>query len=170
MRHIQKPVVLAQIILATVLVVIAFTGYSSAATSAPSDLFLSEYIYGSSNNKALEIYNGTGSTVNLAAGNYDIQMFFYGSSEAGLTIALTGSVADGDVFVVAHSSAVTEILDEADLTNGSGWFNGNDAVVLRKDGIVIDAIGQVGYDPGTEWGTGDISTQNNTLRRMSSIC
>ena len=34
----------------------------------PVELFFSEYIEGSSNNKALEIYNGTGAAVDLAAG------------------------------------------------------------------------------------------------------
>ena len=34
------------------------------------ELFFSEYIEGSSNNKALEIYNGTGSEINLE--NYRI--------------------------------------------------------------------------------------------------
>src|SRR4028118_1664945 len=50
------------------------------AQSIPSDLFISEYIEGSSNNKALEIYNGTGTPVDLAAGNYVIQMYFNGST------------------------------------------------------------------------------------------
>ncbi|HEX8779742.1 MAG TPA: hypothetical protein VF728_01050, partial [Nocardioides sp.] len=36
------------------------------ASAAPTELFFSEYIEGSSNNKALEIYNGTGAAVNLA--------------------------------------------------------------------------------------------------------
>ena len=32
----------------------------AALAAAPTELFFSEYIEGSSNNKALEIYNGTG--------------------------------------------------------------------------------------------------------------
>ena len=38
------------------------------ASAAPTDLFFSEYIEGSSNNKAVEIYNGTGAAVDLAGG------------------------------------------------------------------------------------------------------
>ncbi len=143
---------------------------SPAALAQPTELFISEYIEGSSNNKAIEIFNGTGGTVNLATGVYDLQVFFNGSGTAGLTIALTGSVANNDVYVVAQSSASATILAQADQTNGSGWFNGDDAVVLRKGGVVIDAIGQVGLDPGTEWGTGLVSTADNTLRRKSSVC
>src|SRR5512147_2698735 len=77
----------------------------SAQAATPTELFFSEYIEGSSNNKALEIYNGTGAAVNLATGGYNVQMFFNGSASAGLTINLTGTVAIGDVFVLAHSSA-----------------------------------------------------------------
>jgi predicted extracellular nuclease len=138
--------------------------------ATPTELFFSEYIEGSSNNKAIEIYNGTGAAINLGTGGYTVQMFFNGSASAGLTINLTGSVAAGDVYVVAQSSANAAILAQADQTNGSGWFNGDDAVVLRKGTIVIDVIGQIGFDPGSEWGTGLTSTADNTLRRKDTIC
>lgn len=140
-----------------------------AANAAATELFFSEYIEGSSNNKALEIFNGTGAPIDLGAGGYSIQMFFNGNTNAGVTINLTGSVADGDVHVVAHSSAVAEVLDQADQTNGSGWFNGDDAIVLRKGTNVVDSIGQIGFDPGSQWGSGLTSTADNTLRRKDSI-
>jgi uncharacterized protein len=137
-----------------------------------ADLFFSEYVEGSSNNKALEIYNNTGAAVDLAAAGYVVQMYFNGNTAAGLTIPLTGTVANGDVFVLAQSSASAAILAQADQTNGSGWFNGDDAIVLRKggaSGAIVDAIGQIGVDPGTEWGTGLTSTADNTLRRKASV-
>jgi predicted extracellular nuclease len=138
-------------------------------TQAAAELFFSEYIEGSSNNKALEIYNGTGAAVDLAD-VYSVQMYFNGSTSAGLTINLTGTIMSGDVFVLAHSSAVAAILAEADQTNGSGWFNGDDAVVLRKGTTVLDIIGQIGVDPGAEWGSGLTSTADNTLRRKAAMC
>ena len=98
---------------------------------------------------------------------YDVQMFFNGSTSAGLTISLVGTVADGDVFVLANGNAVQAILDVADQTNSSGWFNGDDAVILRNNSVVIDAFGEVGTDPGSEWPGGG---QNDTLRRNSNIC
>jgi DNA/RNA endonuclease G (NUC1) len=142
---------------------------TTAKAAAASNLFFSEYIEGSSNNKALEIYNGTGSSINLSAGNYTIQMYFNGSATSGLTIPLTGTVPNNDVFVLAHSAANAAILAQADQTNGSGWYNGDDAVALLKGGVVLDVIGQIGSDPGTEWGTGLTSTADNTIRRKSSI-
>ena len=147
-------------------------GLPPSPARAAGDLFFSEYIEGSSNNKALEIFNGTGASVDLAAGQYRVEMYFNGSTTPGLIINLTGTVANGDVFVLAHSSAAAAILAQADQTNGSGWFNGNDAVVLRKGpaaGTVVDSIGRVGVDPGTEWGTGPTSTADNTLRRKTAI-
>ena len=144
-------------------------GPASVGATTSTDLFLSEYIEGTSNNKALEIYNGTGAPVNLTAGAYGIQMFFNGSSTATLTINLTGTVAAGDVFVVAQSLADPAILAQADQLSSAGWFNGNDAVVLRKGSAVLDVIGQIGFDPGVEWGSGLTSTMDNTLRRNASI-
>ncbi|MCK6433644.1 MAG: lamin tail domain-containing protein, partial [Aquabacterium sp.] len=91
---------------------------------AYTDLIISEYIEGSSNNKALEFYNGTGTPIDLAAGGYVVQMYFNGSTSAGLTINLSGTVAPGDVFVLAHASAASAILAQADQTNSSGWYNG----------------------------------------------
>jgi predicted extracellular nuclease len=142
-----------------------FVGVTAIGRSQPTELFFSEYIEGSSNNKALEISNGTGAPVDLAAGAYNVQMYFNGNPLAGLTINLTGSVVDGDVYVIAQASAGAAILAQADQTSGAGWFNGDDAVVLRKGTTVLDVIGQIGLDPGTEWGTGLLSTADNTLRR-----
>ena len=119
---------------------------ATADTTSSSELFFSEYIEGSSNNKALEIYNGTGASVDLLANAYNVQMYFNGSGTAGLTINLTGTVADGDVYVVAQSAAAAAILAQADQTNGAGWFNGDDAVVLRKGTTIVDVV-MPGPDP-----------------------
>lgn len=140
--------------------------------AAANDLFFSEYIEGSSNNKALEIYNGTGAAVDLAAGGYVVQMYFNGNTTVGTTINLSGSVAPGDVFVLAHASANATILSQADQTSSANFYNGDDAIVLRKGGAsggIVDAIGQVGVDPGTQWGSGDASTADNTLRRKATV-
>ena len=139
------------------------------AGAAPSELFFSEYVEGSSNNKALEIYNGTGAAIDLTASGYSVQMFFNGSAAAGLTINLAGTVAAGDVFVLAQSSASATILAQADQTSAAGWFNGDDAITLRKGATVVDSIGQIGVDPGAEWGAGLTSTADNTLRRKSTV-
>ncbi len=148
----------------------ALPGAIRPAQAETAELFFSEYIEGSSNNKALEIYNGTGSAIDLAAGGYNVQMFFNGSASSGLTINLAGTVADGDVYVVAHVSADPAIQAQADQINNAGWFNGDDAIVLRKGTDVIDSFGQIGVDPGTEWGSGLTSTADNTLRRKADVC
>ena len=142
---------------------------SPVRAQAPTDLLISEYVEGSSDNKALEIYNGTGAAINLAAGLYSIEIYFNGSTLAGTTIELTGTVGDGDVYVVADNDAGSAILTETDQTSTSNFFNGDDAVALLKNGVIIDVIGQMGFDPGYYWGSGDVSTQNHTLRRKETI-
>jgi predicted extracellular nuclease len=141
---------------------------SPVRAQAPAELFISEYVEGSSYNKALEIYNGTGAAVDLST--YTIELYSNGASSPSQTTALSGTLADGDVFVIAHPSADAAILAVADATNGSVVnFNGDDAVVLRNGATVADVIGQVGFDPGSYWGSGDVTTVNHTLRRKETI-
>ena len=140
-----------------------------AAPASPSGVFFSEYVEGSSFNKALEIFNGTGSAVDLAAENYRIEVYFNGSSLPGTTIALTGLIANNDVFVIGEDSADAAILAIADQLTDASLFNGDDAIALFKGTALVDVIGQIGFDPGSEWGSGLTSTQNNTLRRKSSV-
>lgn len=135
---------------------------------AADDLIMSEYIEGSSYNKAIELYNDTGSNIDLTG--YTLEFYFNGNTSPLRTIDLLGSVDSGDVFVIAQSQAASDILDQADQTDSStSWFNGDDAIVLKNNGTIIDSIGQVGFDPGSEWGNGDTSTKDNTLYRTSLI-
>lgn len=137
----------------------ATTNAGSSGTA--SDLLFSEYIEGSSNNKALEVANFTGNPVDLSA--YDLRKATNGSGSWGSIYQLSGTLANGDVFVIANSSAVSSITSVADVTTGSGivTFNGNDAVALFKNGTLIDVIGT--FDSSANY------AQNITLRRKSSI-
>ncbi len=109
-------------------------GTHTETCGSATDLFISEYVEGSSLNKAVEIYNGTGAAVNLAAGGYAIDIYFNGNTSPGTTISLSGTLAPGDVWVVADDGADPAILAVADQTSTSNFFNGDDAVVLRKGG------------------------------------
>ncbi len=139
------------------------------APQACTGLFFSEYVEGSSNNKALEIFNGTGVAENLAAEGYRVEFYLNGGAIPGSIIPLTGSVTNGDVYVLADNDAAAAVLAVADQTDPANFFNGNDAVVLKRGGTVIDVIGQVGFDPGTAWGSGMTSTLDHTLRRKASV-
>ncbi|WP_084134768.1 lamin tail domain-containing protein [Paenibacillus harenae] len=108
-----------------------------------SGIFFSEYIEGSSNNKAVEIYNGTGAGISLAG--YSVS-----SSNTGTAINLSGTLAHGDVYVVANSSADAGILSQADLLTGNLSFNGDDSVTLSNNGTVLDVIGTAGNSFGTD--------------------
>jgi len=133
------------------------------------DIFISEYVEGSSNNKALELYNPTSSSIDFAAGDYTIEFYFNGNITKGNTVDLTGTIAPLDAFVVTENDANASLLPLADQTDPGSFFNGDDAIVLKKNGVIIDAIGQIGSDPGAEWGSGLVSTQNNTLRRKITV-
>lgn len=138
-----------------------------AGGALADDLVISEYIEGSSYNKALEIYNGTGTPVDL--GDYAVEVYFNGSTSPGANISLSGSLAEGEVFVFAHSSADAAILAEADQTYGGSLFNGDDAVALAGPAGLVDVIGQIGVDPGSQWGNSTTGTQNQTLLRNADV-
>ncbi len=137
----------------------------------PTDLFFSEYIEGSSNNKAIEIYNGTGSPVDLS--DYCLELYSNGASASSQSVVLSGTLVTGDVFVAAHNLAAQVILDQADLINGTvvNW-NGDDAIALRKisTNLFADVFGQIGSDPGDFWGTNPVITKDRTLVRKVDIC
>lgn len=139
-----------------------------------TDLIISEYAEGSSYNKYIEIYNGTGSTVDLS--NYEVWIISNGGSWAEDTQELSGNLAYGEVYVIAHSSSVQTIKDKADLLDGICNWNGDDAVGLAKDiagtMTLIDAIGEDGVDPDTGWDMAGTSnaTKDHTLVRKSTIC
>ena len=142
---------------------------ASPVLAQTSDLLFSEYVEGSSYNKAVEIYNGTGATVDLSA--YTLELYSNGSASPSQSTALAGTLAEGDVYVLSHGSAGAEIAAVTDQVSSAVInFNGDDALVLRKNGVVIDAIGRVGEDPGSQWGSGLASTQDNTLRRLATAC
>jgi predicted extracellular nuclease/endonuclease I len=136
------------------------------------ELFFSEYIEGSSSNKAIEIYNPNGTDLDLAAGNYSVELYSNGrvlTDGPTNSLGLTGTITGGDVYVIANSQADSAILDEADITSSVTFFNGDDALVLLKNGVPIDSIGRVGEDPGSAWTGNGVSTTNSTIVRKANI-
>lgn len=167
--------------LAGLIVAATGVGLAAPAAGAPhapaqataTDLFLSEYVEGSGFNKAVEIANLTGAAVDLAAGGYRLELYSNGAAAPSQSVALTGTVAAGDVFVVSRADADPAIVAQADqLAPAVANWNGDDALALRRGGAggaPVDVLGQIGTDPGTEWGTGATTTADATLRRKAGV-
>lgn len=135
---------------------------------ACTELFISEYLEGTGNNKALEVYNPTASPVDLTG--YGLYTFNNGAVDFSSAFGLAGILMPGDVFVVANSGAASEILAVADATSNVANFNGNDAIQLRFNDFVLDQIGVVGENPSSAWTFGsDGSTLDRALVRKSSV-
>ncbi len=133
----------------------------TTSLSFGQDLFFSEYIEGSSNNKALEIYNGTGASVNLddyriAQATNGNGWTFYHTFPTGATLAdgatWTIITTNVDTALFTHSNA-DEVLAYPSVVH----HNGDDARGLEKtmDGgatwTLIDLIGDPDNDPGSGW-------------------
>lgn len=128
-----------------------------------ADLFISEYVEGSSYNKYIEIYNPTDQDVDLS--NYKLAMHNYsGSAEGGndgglKEIVLTGTLKAKEVIVYKNSKSeiytgIAEAISD-DVMN----FNGNDPVILYKGDNIIDYFGV----DNTAFGV------DKTFRRKSTI-
>ncbi|MBT2734475.1 endonuclease [Bacillus sp. ISL-7] len=150
-----------------------FSINSATAATAATDLFISEYIEGTSFNKALELYNGTGAAVKLS--EYSLENYSNGATTTTFKMSLSSdpsaTLASGSTFVISRSDADAAIVAKANLLDAGktiiNW-NGDDAVVLKHNGTIIDVIGQVGIDPGTAWGT-TVKTLDQTIVRKSSV-
>lgn len=118
-----------------------------------TNLIISEYGEGlGGNKKYIEIFNGTGSPVDLA--NYQLWKGVNGAVW-GTPISLSGIIANNDVFVIANNA--TDVIG-ADVYNTNINHNGDDAYGLAWNGgsgtvfAVIDIFGEaLGVDPGVSW-------------------
>jgi hypothetical protein len=129
-----------------------FLGMLSSVAYAQdcSKIFISEYVEGWSNNKALEIYNPTNQVIDLS--QYFVARYSNGSSSAtnANAVQLSGTIAAHDVFVAVldkrdpngtgqEAPIWDSLLVRADgfyapvyNTSNSFYWNGNDAILLAK--------------------------------------
>ncbi len=134
-----------------------------------SELFISEYIEGPGNNNAIEIYNPTNATIDLA--DYSIKRYGNGDNNPANADVwqLSGSINSGEAIAIGNgqvdsvwvssywSLPVDPAFYSACGIHGSGiyptpfYFNGDDAMTLEKNNIPVDIFGKVGEDPGSAW-------------------
>ena len=146
------------------------------------NLFFSEYAEGSSNNKYVEIYNPSSTTVNL--NNYQIKGTNNGTAwgdNGERELALGGNLAANSVYIVCTDAADPAIIAKADLAlpyESPVHYNGNDAIaIFGIDGsgnftVIMDVIGVQSSDPGPAgWNVAGVTgaTKDHTLVRKSSI-
>ncbi len=135
-------------------------------------LFFSEYIEGTNNNKALEIVNNTGDTVDLSEYSFDVGFNGNAVSSTGAT-ALAGTLVNGDTYVLCNDNAFATLVAACDqpFAGSPLTFNGNDAIALYKGTVLVDVIGTPGQDPGLGWDIAGVTaaTNDHRLVRKSSV-
>ncbi|MFA9388244.1 MAG: lamin tail domain-containing protein [Prolixibacteraceae bacterium] len=131
---------------------------------AQTDLFFSEYVEGTGNNKAVEIYNPTNQTIDMT--KYYVARFSNGSTDysTGGIVQLTGTLEPYKTFVLVNgqttsteSSPAPDAALQALATQmdnpypAATYMNGNDAIALLKsetgdaaDALPVDLIGNIG--------------------------
>ena len=155
---------------------------SGGSDNQTVNLFFSEYAEGSSNNKYVEIYNPSSTTVNL--NNYQIKGTNNGTAwgdNGERELALGGNLAANSVYIICTDAADPAIIAKADLAlpyESPVHYNGNDAIaIFGIDGsgnftVIMDVIGVQSSDPGPAgWNVAGVTgaTKDHTLVRKSSI-
>ena len=142
--------------------ILSVTTAANGATA--TDLLFSEYIEGSSNNKALEILNATGAAINLSI--YSIKKQTNGAGAWSTGLPLTGTLNNGSKFTIVNSLMASSCypISSANISTSATEmaFNGNDAVGLFKNGVLIDIIGT--FNGGTANFAAD-----ETIRRKATV-
>jgi hypothetical protein len=167
-KHINKLSLFLAFIMLFSLVSPRFTLTTVSAATA-TDLIISEYVEGSSSNKALELYNGTGLAINLK--DYSLELYSNGSTSATKLTLPDFSLSNGSTYVLVNGSASATLKAKQNLSNSTVInFSGDDAVVLKKGTVTIDSIGKIGERPAIGyWGTATVKTADQTLVRKSNI-
>jgi endonuclease I len=137
-------------------------------TNDTSALIISEYIEGSANNKAIELYNSGNDTLNLS--EYKLLKISNGGFWSEEIFDLTGLLAPHQTYIIGHYNASNYIIDLCDLQINLN-HNGNDALAISHNGIRIDQIGQDGEAPTDGWTIAGIpkATKDHTLIRKTTI-
>ena len=140
------------------------SGGGSGGGNPPANgaVLISEYVEGSSYNKAIEITNYSNAAVDLSA--YVLKKQSNGSGAWTSGTALSGTLAPNAVFVIAHTNGDAALLAVADMTsNGSEInFNGNDPIGLFFNGTLVDVIGT--FDGGSS-----NFAKDKTVRRIATV-
>lgn len=160
LSSLPKPTIFHKLIVSSVFLLASFLGNSQ--------IIISEYLEGASNNKCIEIYNTGSSSVNLSS--YSLKIFANGSSSANNTIPLSGTLASCETYVVCHSSAITALKNVANLETGSLGFNGDDAIGLFNGASMVDLFGKIGNDPGSQWTGVSPGTKDGRFIRKPDYC
>jgi uncharacterized protein len=145
---------------------------SEEGCNVDSGLIFSEYIEGSGNNKVLEIFNASEEAINLST--CEVAIYYNGDGVSNNRIPFSDDLeasimSAGDRYVMCNVQAQAELLSICDQSTGSLSFNGNDAIALICDGVIVDVIGEIGFNPDTSWSGSGVSTVDQTLRRRCEI-
>ncbi|MCA9632028.1 MAG: hypothetical protein KC766_30450, partial [Myxococcales bacterium] len=148
------------------------TGGTGGSSGTLEGLLMSEYVEGSMANKAIELFNGTGRTLDLSACEL---VFYFASSTNQAQVPLTGpsgGFEPNHTWVICDDGGSESLLNACDQKSDvQFFFNGDDAIELVCGGVVVDSFGKVGEDPGDGWGdpNGTTYTRDHTLRRKCSV-
>lgn len=151
----------------------------TGGSGTTNGLIISEYVEGSGNTKALELFNSSSSAIDIGDCTLvrHVNVTVAGATSLdNIVVATSGTMLPpGTTWTICYSQTMNNLTlatGKCKTTSSSLQHNGDDAYVLSCGGIVQDTFGE---DPaqtltGGHWGeTVGVSSEDQTLRRKCSV-
>ena len=156
---------------------IAITATFMMATASHAQMLISQYVETESGTtpKGIEIWNNSGSDIDLSASNIQIYQGTNGGALTAIasTLLNTGTFLSNSVIVFGKADIGTYLTDNGlasvRFVTHNFSFNGDDTLGLFLDGSLLDTFGDEGSDPGSSWTANGVSTKDQNIEILPGI-
>ncbi|RMF00624.1 MAG: lamin tail domain-containing protein, partial [Bacteroidetes bacterium] len=149
-----------------------FILFFSVSLAFSQTIIISQYTETNSGSspKGIELWNPTTTDIDFSVTQLDIEQGTNGGTPSNVFSLNTGTLAAGEVLVVGTSDMdVSANCECCSYAEEPFQFNGDDALIIKLNGVITDVFGSPGSDPGSSWSGGGIETRNDNIQLQSGI-
>lgn len=159
--------------LKSIFILLLFSVTTFTVIAQADELMIVEYVdWSSGSGFGIKLFNPTNTAINLSS--YTLEVYNNGNTSPNGNYSLSGTINPLGTLITGNTPFCgTDCNGTCNLTNSSSGVNGNDVVVIRKNGNIVDMVGLLGYDPGNSgWKVNNTTNalKWNTITRNSTNC
>ena len=120
--------------------------------------------------KGIEIWNNTAASIDFSVTNLVIEKGTNGNAPSEDVTVDSGVLAADDLMIIGTTDLQTAATANNVLYVDKPFtFNGNDALVVKLDGVTTDVFGMPGSDPGNSWSANGVATEDSNIGLLDGI-